>query len=468
MSPNAMTQTANTTSRNPGKAQLLRQKAMHLEQEMLGAHFTNLCLSARNTDTAAPVRDKSMLQILKGIAANTGGEPFSLRIPLSEQDDSAFTAYFPPCPENGEAGKGDILLISHEFSRTGAPVVIADAARELKRQGFFVTVASPKDGPLRKTLLEQGILVLVDEELLQGLWTPIDPAVQSRWVLDKLIGSFDLSILCTAVLHNVVSRYNHTNIPMVWWMHEGHESLRPLSRFMPRELSENVKVYCGGRYVQERLATYGLYYPSALFNYGVTDLATPGRQAAEQQTVGRRIVFAVVGALCRRKGQDILIEAIKRLPFRYLERAEFLFVGGPHEPETVDLVQDFCKYWPNARLITEISHDALFALYSQIDCIVAPSRDDPLPVVLAEGMMLSKICLCSDNVGTAYYIEDGESGFVFENENTVQLAEKLATIIDRFDALAPMRANSRKIYETVFSNDIFINALLEIVQKNIR
>jgi Glycosyltransferase len=464
MPTNATVQNASAAVHKTSRAQTLREKAMRLERELLGAQFKKLCFCAQDGKTDRPARDRSMLGLLKAIAADAVGDIFCLRIPFSKEGESAFSVFFPPHSAAGEPCKGDILLVSHELSRTGAPVVIADAARELKRQGYFVIMASPKDGPLRQSLLEQGIAVIVDEELLQGLWSPVDPAVQTDWILDRLIVGFDLSIFCTAVLHNAISRYNHTGIPIVWWMHEGHESLRPLSGFMPRELGNNIKVFCGGRYVQDKLATYGLFYPSELFNYGVTDCA-PQQPASQRDAAGRRIVFAVVGALCRRKGQDLLIEAIKRLSVRYLERSEFLFVGGPHEKETVALVQDFCKYWPNARLITEISHDALFALYGQIDCIVAPSRDDPLPVVLAEGMMLSKICLCSDNVGTSFYLKDGQSGFVFENENVGQLSEKLMEIVDRFDALAPMRAKSRKIYETVFSNDIFSESLLRIVRQ---
>ena len=49
--------------------------------------------------------------------------------------------------------------------------------------------------------------------------------------------------------------------------------------------------------------------------------------------------------------------------------------------------------------------------------LISPSRDDPMPVVMTEGLMLQKICLCSTNCGTADYIEDGKNGFVFQSEN---------------------------------------------------
>jgi glycosyltransferase involved in cell wall biosynthesis len=185
------------------------------------------------------------------------------------------------------------------------------------------------------------------------------------------------------------------------------------------------------------------------------------KQPDTVKTDRHKVVFAIVGALCHRKGQDIFVEAVKKLPYQYLERSEFLIVGGPYEKSTAYIVKDFCKFWPNAKLLTEISHDELFELYKKIDCIVAPSRDDPLPVVF------SKICVCSDNVGTSFYLEDGKNGFVFESENSDELCRKLMFLIDHFDELEPMRKLSRLIYESVFTNDIFSSSLLKIVEQNI-
>ena len=41
------------------------------------------------------------------------------------------------------------LLISHEMSRTGAPIMLLQAGRALIREGFRVNAITYKDGPLK-------------------------------------------------------------------------------------------------------------------------------------------------------------------------------------------------------------------------------------------------------------------------------------------------------------------------------
>ena len=57
--------------------------------------------------------------------------------------------YFPTANyQKRERYKAHILIISHEMGRSGAPVVLMDAVRILKDEGYFVYVVSPMDGPL--------------------------------------------------------------------------------------------------------------------------------------------------------------------------------------------------------------------------------------------------------------------------------------------------------------------------------
>ncbi|MGV2643357.1 glycosyltransferase, partial [Clostridium perfringens] len=98
---------------------------------------------------------------------------------------------------------------------------------------------------------------------------------------------------------------------------------------------------------------------------------------------------------------------------------------------------------------------------------VVPSIDDPMPVVLAEAMMMSKIVLCSDMTGTARYIEDGVNGFLFSSKNASELKEKLEYVIGNFDTMNDVRRAGRKTYEQYFSQEIFTENLVSVVEKNI-
>jgi glycosyltransferase involved in cell wall biosynthesis len=49
--------------------------------------------------------------------------------------------------------------------------------------------------------------------------------------------------------------------------------------------------------------------------------------------------------------------------------------------------------------------------------LICASRDDPMPVVVTEAMMFSKVCICSENTGSANIIQDGNSGFVYKDNS---------------------------------------------------
>ena len=55
----------------------------------------------------------------------------------------------------------NILLITHELSRTGAPIVVLDTAKVLVKNNYFVTVISLKDGPLMEEFINIGVPVII-------------------------------------------------------------------------------------------------------------------------------------------------------------------------------------------------------------------------------------------------------------------------------------------------------------------
>lgn len=59
----------------------------------------------------------------------------------------------------------NVLLISHELSMTGAPIALHYLARQLKKDGIFTVILSPKDGPLKSEIINDGFTVIVDDSI---------------------------------------------------------------------------------------------------------------------------------------------------------------------------------------------------------------------------------------------------------------------------------------------------------------
>lgn len=373
--------------------------------------------------------------------------------------------YYPNEPKNLEKNTKNVLLVIHELSRTGAPVVCLDTAKSLVKNGYFVTVISVKSGPLLNELLQVGIPVVIMRELFYFQHSGQDISNFTDVIdFDEFIKYFDITIMITAVLCKLIKRYIYTEHKIIWWLHEGSVSYDILDYSMPKEISSNIRVICGGQYALDQLKERGYQYNASVLNYGVEDQY----RGTNKKKSHDKITFLLAGTLGIRKGQAILLEAIKKLELSIREQATFLFIGdGCMQDINVKIIkqklEEYANTHDNVQMMPSVSREELYRIYDEIDVLVLASIDDPMPVVATENLMLKNICLCSTKTGTSYYIEDKVSGFVFESENVEDLAEKITYIIENKQRLNEIAENGRKIYETYFEMSIFEKKILQLV-----
>lgn len=374
--------------------------------------------------------------------------------------------YFPTAEyHKRERYIGHILIISHEMGRSGAPLVLMDAVRILKEEGYFVYVISPMDGPLCMEMSKEGIPVMVDFSLLNGRCEPDDIRSVNpyqNWVTDLFVKCFDMTICNTAVLHNVVERYMLYNKPLLWWLHEGNMSFSSFGHYLPPKLPANVKVAYVCDYVREQAELYGIHYEGSVLHYGVKEELFE-RQAITRDASDEKTIFMIVGAVDKRKGQDILLDAVLDLPVSYLNRVEFWFVGNPIDVELYQRIEMLAEGMDQIKLWKSMPREQLVKLYDECDCVICCSRDDPLPVVITEAMILKKVCICSEHTGTAIYLEDGMNGFVCRNEDVDDLKKKICEVTDKKEVLPDIAEKAYDIYKTYFTMDIFRRNLLDLV-----
>lgn len=357
----------------------------------------------------------------------------------------------------------NVLVVVHEMLRSGAPIVTVDLADIIRQFGYNVVIASPSDGPLREELLERGFPVFALPEIMQGIGE--DAANGSGYdmvITDSVIKNMNMSVFSTIVLYNLIYRYDNTENKIVWWLHESKESFAVWGKHMTKRVGKNVTVLAVCEYVKRRLEEYGLDYAPGILMYGAPDFARDVKKPERKDDIVR---FACVGGIEKRKAQDILLEAIKLLPFEYLKRMDFTFAGKVWQRDVFQRLEAFDRSYPNVHYLGAIPREKVVELFASSDCVVAPSRDDPMPVVMTEGMIVSDICVCSTGAGTTDYMKDGESGFVFKNEDPEDLKNKLIYIVDNIDRLEDIKRESRKIYDTYFSMDVFKDNIRKMLEE---
>ncbi len=337
-----------------------------------------------------------------------------------------------------------VLLISHELNLTGAPIALQYLANTLSEQGDLPIVMAPNDGGLGEVFCKDGILSMVYPEVYRD-----------DFVL-QCADLFDLIIVNTIVGAPLIGQLGKTDVPVLWWIHEARVSYEDwIVESMPKILPDNIHVYCVGAHAKKMLACFRPHYRSKHLLYCVPDHAFSGKK--KSRGIRRQTTFAIVGMQEDRKGFDIFIQAIRMLAPETLAQCRFIFVGRRmHEPTWEALTALLADYPGQVTYTEELKREEMFALYEQIDCLVCPSRDDPMPIVVTEAMLMGKLVICSENTGSAAILKKENAGLVYGNNDPSELAKQLIYVCtEKGKALLQMPKNARRAYEAYFSKAVF-------------
>ncbi|WP_090395100.1 glycosyltransferase family 4 protein [Pseudobutyrivibrio sp. C4] len=347
--------------------------------------------------------------------------------------------------DNQQNGSGKkVLLVSHDLSLTGAPIVLFYAAVNMKKMGYDVFVLSAFDGKLRERYTKQGITVFIDDSIIVGnIW------------LNRFLEYFDCCMVNTVTLHRLVECLDSLSIPTIWWLHEG-EDIYNVEKIDAREKNafRNISVYGVGRVACN---TYRHYYHGNCKSllYGI-----PNEESNRMIIKDGKVRLAMVGAIQKRKGQDILLDALSYISPEERRSMEVYIVGSTLvERNYADMIKKRAEDFSEVIMLDEMNHHDINDIYEKIDILVCTSREDPMPVVITEAFSKGIPCIVSTQTGSSEYITDGVNGFLVE-PNPRLVANKITAIMkmDK-EEIEKIGKKGYEIYRDKFSLPVFYSNL---------
>lgn len=349
--------------------------------------------------------------------------------------------------ELNTASEQKILLISNDLALGGPSIALMHAALILKKHGYNVVYASMLDGALREKLIERDIPVVVDENLQLAVMKEV------AWVK-----AFSL-ILCNTLNFHVFLSERDTDIPVIWWLHDARFFYDGVNRDVIGKINlDNLKAVSVGPVPADAIKEFLPNLECDELLYGVAD----SEEDKVVHTNGQMTRFITIGFLEERKGQDILLKAIRKLPDNIRSSCEFYIVGH-NKTLFGEKIREESEGTGRVIIIGSVDREKIHELLNTSDVLICPSRQDPMPTVAAEAMMHSVPCIVSDVTGTASYIHDGDDGFVFPCEDAHALAEKIEWCVNNKYRLESMGQKARKLYEKNFAMTAFEKRFLEII-----
>ena len=177
-----------------------------------------------------------------------------------------------------------------------------------------------------------------------------------------------------------------------------------------------------------------------------------------------RILF--LSNLIESKGVFILMEACALLKERGIP-FDCLFIGGEGDinstqfrEKSIQLCIDQQVKYVGKKFDLEKNK-----AFENADIFAFPTYSECFPLVLLEAMSYSLPIISTFEGGIKDIVEEGVTGFLVEQKNVIDLADKIELLIKNPDLRHKLGTFGRKKYEKEFIFEIFENRLNEILQQ---
>lgn len=318
----------------------------------------------------------------------------------------------------------NILFISHEATRSGAPLALLYLLKEIKRRNIDInfTVLQLEGGPLTEEFQRLCPVITLPERPWKIEHIFKQDTLRQRIAIRLLLHHlkkqhFELIYANTIVsLSTAIALKGNLSVPLLLHAHEASHSMtqKGLTENMIRQCDEFIGA---SNIVDDGLRALGassnhihIVYPfSALADRIVKEgITSPSHPANHQVKIG------LVGPLTERKGADFLPLIIKQLSIldpdcNYVIQCIGTFIEGI----TKKIYYDLDRIGMKDKIQNFGSVSDPLPLYHPLDFLIMLSREDPFPLALVENGLLSKPCiLWEGSTGTQRFIENGVNGLV--------------------------------------------------------
>lgn len=300
-----------------------------------------------------------------------------------------------------------VTVVTHNLNLEGAPLIAFEYARYLASQpGWRVRVISPQDGPLRAMYATAGLTV----ELVE-----VKPALSANSAeefhqrLQQLaaglrLGETDLIAANTMVAFWAVLLARRLGKPSILYTHESVSARRFFAKHLSGELiAEAERAFaCATRVVFSAAASQKVHGRAARHDHfrvipGWIDVTRIQAHAAAQSPAAARralglpadaVIFANVGSVLVRKGQQVFVDAITALLQARPAGGPpltFLLVGASRKPDPyIDLLRSMIteRGLTGVQMVEEVTE--VYPYFRAADIFVCSSFEEAFPRVVME------------------------------------------------------------------------------------
>ncbi|PSB55164.1 glycosyltransferase family 4 protein [Chamaesiphon polymorphus] len=379
----------------------------------------------------------------------------------------------------------EIVFISHEASRSGAPILLLQFLRWFKEKtNIPFRIILVKGGELESDFIQLAPTLIFDEKPSNGLnqrikrrFFPDDSNLRlKKWLVDANI---QLIYSNTLVNGNILELLEFINCPVISHAHELEYIIQAygIANF------EKVKKYtthfiaCANAVKTNLIEKHNIACQNISVIHGFIPITFVQSNTLNLKLLINELnipdrTFIVGGsgsALDWRKGADLFIQLAYIVKSKARDSAiRFVWVGSyPEEITRFTLTQDIMK----AELENYIYFIGVKAnplnYFAGFDVFTLTSREDPYPLVCLEAASLAKPIICFDKSGGEPEFVENDCGFVIPYLDLNLMADCVIKLYESPCLLQSLGVNAKHKVMERHSIEIAAPKILEIIKNQI-
>jgi GT2 family glycosyltransferase/Tfp pilus assembly protein PilF len=425
-------------------------------------HIGHLSIGAAKKQNKKPSNsDKSELFLIKRWGGYLSYDPYytdNMRFFLYYDSPTKYKMYASNSALVRSSYK-DILLVSHDMTWSGGPLMLHTLAGCLQKSGYFVTVVAPETGDLVQEYQKLNIPVIIDPLI-----------IDSPHKLENLLRHYDLVIANTIVTYSAVIASKKIGKLVIWLIHEGFfgQELAGSNWNVQRAFIEADAIVFPSKQAESRYGKFAKKDNFIVIHNGIQLRQinhTNTKRSFPKNSPPQKIRAIQVGSIEPRKGQDTTVKAIQALPKTLQSVFEFYFVGRTLDESYCDELVKLTADLENVHWIGEVSPSEALRYISESDVVVCSSRDETGPMFVLEGMYFQKPII-STSVGVVpEVIEHGVNGLLFGIENEQELANNLVYLYENPFLFSKFGELGLAKFEELFTVEKYGNAFASLIER---
>jgi glycosyltransferase involved in cell wall biosynthesis len=279
---------------------------------------------------------------------------------------------------------------------------------------------------------------------------------------------FDVIGANTVLGWRVVNRAADLGVPCVWLVQEpefGLPVIKDGGRAAHAAFARADRVIFPS-HATERL--YGRFGDGGRFttiHYGIDDVARSVPDQPPFERVDGHVHITHVGTLQRRKGADVLVEAVRRLSPDLRARLHTHFLGRPLFPDYFAELEERARGLENIDFVGEVGRSTGLGYMRHSDLFVCTSRDESGPIVVIEAMALARPVITTPVGLAGEVLRSGVDGEVVPSDDPDALALTLERVLQDADLRARLGAEARQTYERYLHSSRYAGDVVELFEQ---